>query len=211
MIRAFNTFVKVTGFVLWWFLFRPKVYYKDKKVQGRNIKGAAIIMSNHTSVFDYALFLGIFLTRTLRYQMAEVLFRKKLLGWFLRRMGGIFVNRDTYNFSFVDESVDILNKGGVVGVFPEARLPRKGEESPLPFKPSGSMVALKSGAPIIPVYTDGVYFSAKRARLIIGTPIYAKDYYDESLSEKENIKNISKEIRNIIVELKDELEREKQK
>ena len=211
MIRIFNGFVKVTGFVLWWILFRPKIYYKDKKVQGRHIKGQAVIMSNHTSVFDYALFLGIFLTRTLRYQMAEVLFRKKFLGWFLRSMGGIYVNRDTYNFSFVDESVDIVNKGGVVGIFPESRLPRKGEETPLPFKPSGSLVALRSGAPIIPVYTDGVYFSAKRARLIIGTPVYAKDFYDESLSEKENVKLISKELRNIIVELKNELERQKDK
>ncbi len=211
MIRLFNGFVKVTGVLLWWILFRPKVYYMDKKVQGRHIKGSAVIMSNHTSVFDYALFLGIFLTRTLRYQMAEVLFRKKFLGWFLRSMGGIYVNRDTYNFSFVDESVDIINKGGVVGIFPESRLPRKGEEAPLPFKPSGSLVALRSGAPIIPVYTDGVYFSSKRARLIIGTPVYAKDFYDESLSEKDNVKLISKELRNIIVELKNELERRKEK
>ena len=209
MIRAFNAFVKVTGYVLWWFLFRPKIYYKDKKIQGRHIKGQAIIMSNHTLVFDYALFLGVFLSRTLRYQMAEVLFKKKLLGWFLRNMGGIYVNRDTYNFSFVDESVDIVNKGGVVGIFPESRIPRKGEETPLPFKPSGSLVALKSEAPIIPVYTDGVYFKAKRARLIIGTPIYAKDYYDESLSEKDNVKLISQKIRDVIVELKNELEREK--
>ena len=211
MIRAFNGFVKITGYVLWWFLFRPKVYYQNKKVQGRHIKGKAIIMSNHTSVFDYALFLGIFVTRTLRYQMAEVLFRKKFLGWFLKNMGGIYVNRDTYNFSFIDESVDVLNNGGIVGIFPESRLPRKDEESPLPFKPSGSLVALKSGAPIIPVYTDGVYFKAKRARLIIGTPIYAKDFYDESLSEKDNVKLISQKIREVIVELKNELEREKNK
>ena len=211
MIRFFNGFVKVTGIVIHWILFRPKVYYIDRSVQGRHIKGAGIIISNHTSVFDYALFVGVFITRTLRYQMAEVLFRKKLLGWFLRNMGGIYVNRDTYNFSFVDESVDILSKGGVVGVFPESRIPRPNEETPLMFKPSGAMVALRSGAKIIPVYTDGVYFSRHRARMIIGTPIYAADYYDENLSEKENVKIISKEIREKIVELKNELERRKEK
>lgn len=211
MIRLFNAFVKITGYVLWWLLFRPKIYYTDRKVQGCHIKGAGVIISNHTSVFDYALFLGVFLTRTLRYQMAEVLFRKKLLGWFLRSMGGIYVNRDTYNFSFVGESVDILNKGGVVGIFPESRIPRPGEETPLPFKTSGAMVALRSGAPIIPVYTDGVYFSMKRARMIIGTPIYARDFYDENLTEKENVKNIGKELRNVIMELRDELERRKEK
>ena len=61
------------------------------------------------------------------------------------------------------------------------------------------------------MYTDGCYFKWKRARVIIGTPFYVKDFYDESLSEKENLRKISNEMRNKILELKDEFERQTKK
>ena len=42
---------------------------------------------------------------------------------------------------------------------------------PWPFKPGIVLIALKSGAPIVPVYTDGRYGITKRARVIIGESI----------------------------------------
>jgi len=210
-IRLFNLFVKVTGWLPYKILFRTKIYYENKRSQSRRIKGAAIIISNHTSVFDYAIFLFVFIGRTLRYQMAEVLFRKKLLKLFLKLMGGIFVDRESFNFSFVGKSEEILENGGVVGIFPEARLPRKGEERPLPFKPSAAYIAMKSGAPIIPVYTNGAYFTSKRARVIIGEKMYAKDYIDPSLEEKENIERVNRAMRQKIVELENEFNKRQKK
>ena len=101
MIRLFNWFTKLTAWPIALVAFNTKIYYEDRKVQGRHIKGPAMIISNHTSVFDYAAYLFVFLTRTLRFQMAEVLFRKKFLGPLLKMLGGIYVNRDTYDISFV--------------------------------------------------------------------------------------------------------------
>ena len=149
LTEFFNGFVKVTGWPAYKIAFRPKVYYEDKSVQGRHIKGAAMVVSNHTSVFDYALLLFVFFTRTLRVQMAEVLFQKQPLGLFLRMMGGIYVNRDTHDFGFLSESEEHLRKGRVVGVFPESRLPLKGEETPLPFKPSAAYLALSTQTALI--------------------------------------------------------------
>lgn len=211
MNKFIITFTKLTAWPAWLLCFRPKIHYEDKKTQGRKIKGPAIIISNHTSVYDYALFLFVFFGRTLRYQMAEVLFKKKFLGWFLKRMGGIFIDRDSYNFSFVETSVDILNEGGVVGIFPESRLPRKGEVPPLPFKPSAAYIGLESDASIIPVYTNGKYFGKARAELIIGKPMYLRDYVDENLTKKENLRNISEIMRGKILELRDELQKRKEK
>ena len=64
-------------------------------------------------------------------------------------------------------------------------------------------------APIIPVFTDGCYFSKKRSHVMIGTPIYASELYDESLGERENIEAINSFVRSRIIELGDELERRK--
>lgn len=209
MNKFIIAFTKITGFPVQFICFRTKVYYEDKKVQGRRIKGSAIVVSNHTSIFDFAVFLFVFFGRTLRYQMAEVLFaRNKILGWFLRKLGGIRINRTTYNFSFINKSEDILRDGGVVGIFPESRLPLKDEERPLPFKASAAIIAMRSDAPVIPVYTNGKYFVKERARVIIGRPIYVNEYVDSNLTEKENARRISSIMRDKILELKDELERQ---
>lgn len=207
-IKIWNAFVKITAWPVQFVCFRTKVYYEDKAAQSRCIRGQAMIISNHTSVFDYAVYLFVFFFRTLRFQMAEVLFRKPFLGVFLKWMGGIPIDRNAFNFNFLADSQEILGRGGVVGVFPESRLPLPGEERPLPFKPSAAYLALASGAPIIPVYTNGKYFSLRRARVIIGRPLNAAELTDPELSDKENIRLVSEALRKRITEL-EELLREK--
>lgn len=209
MINFFNWFVKITGWLVQLIVFRTKVFYVDKAKQSRKIKGPAIIVSNHTSVWDYAIWLFVFFSRTLRFQMAEVLYKKKVLGLFLKMMGGIYVNRDTHDLSFIDKSNEILRKGGVVGIFPESRLPLPEEERPLPFKESVTQLALLSEKVIIPVYTSGVYFKKSRVRVMIGNPINVSDYIDESLSEKENIDRITKLLREKIIELGQKLDEQR--
>ncbi len=201
MIRFFNWFTKITAWLVQKLCFRTKIYYEDKKVQGRRLKGSKIIISNHTSVFDYAVFLFVFFGRTLRYQMAEVLFKKALLGKYLKCMGGIFVDRQSNDFGFMEKSQDILKKGGVVGIFPEGRIPEKTEERPLEFKSGTAQLALMSGATIVPIYTNGSYFQKKRARVIIGTPINVSELYDNEKDYKTNLEIITKDLRERIVNL----------
>lgn len=201
MIALFNWFVKITGWPVQFVCFRTKILYEDRRVQGRRIKGPAILISNHTSVFDYAVYLFVFFTRTLRFQMAEVLFEKPMLGWFLRCLGGIKVDRGTHDFGFMPKSEKILEHGGVVGIFPESRLPLPGEERPLPFKVSAAYLALTSGAKIVPVVTNGSYFNRKRARVLIGKPLYAADLLEEGADETENLRIVSERLRDRIREL----------
>ena len=202
LTEFFNTFVKVTGWLPQKIAFRTKIEYEDRSVQGRHIQGPAILISNHTSVFDYAVYLFVFFTRTLRVQMAEVLFRKQPLGLFLKMMGGIYVNRDTHDFSFMGRSEELLRRGKVVGIFPESRIPLKNEERPLPFKPSTAYIALAADVPVIPVCTNGSYFNfKKRARVIIGTPMNVHDFTDDALSDTENIDRLTTAMRERIIRL----------
>ena len=210
MITFFNWFTKITGWLVQKIIFRTKIYYEDKSVQSRRIKGAAIIMSNHTSVYDYAVHLFVFIGRTLRFQMAEVLYKKKLLAWFLKNMGGIYVDRNNHSFTFINKSIEILEKGGVVGAFPESRIPLPDEETPLEFKASTAYIALSTNVPVIPIYTDGVYFKSSRARVIIGKPIIVSEIIDDSLSEKENIEKVNKVFRDKIIALRELLNARKE-
>ena len=203
----FGWFVKLTGYLPYLLVFRTKVYYKNKKVQSRRIRGKAIVISNHTSVWDVAMMLFLFPMRLLRCVVAEVMFKKFWMKLFLALFGAIKVDRQAQDYAFVSKGVDVLKKGGVLEIYPEGRLPdRENDVPPLPFKPSAVYIALESGAPILPIYTNGKYFSRQRARVIIGEPIHPLDLYDSALSERENIEKITSYLRETIIELGYELE-----
>ena len=211
MIRFMNAFVKITGWLPYFLVFRTRVLYEDKKAQSRKIKGSAIIVSNHTSVWDYACYLYVFWRRTLRVLAAEILYEKKKLGPFLNAMGAIYVNRDTRDFSFIDKSNKILSKGGVILAFPESRIPLKDEATPLEFKPSIAYLSILSQKTIVPVYTDGNYFSWKRARVLIGKPLEVASLMDPKLSEEENITLVNTKLREKIIELRELYEQKTKK
>lgn len=208
----FSWFVKLTAYPVYWIVFRTKVYYQNKKVQSRRIKGKAIVISNHTSVWDFAMMLFLFPFRLLRCVVAEVIYTRFAMKWFLPLFGAIKVDRNTQDYAFIAKSTKVLKKGGVIEIYPEGRIPdRQNDVPPLPFKPSVVYIALESGAPIIPVYTNGKYFTKARARMIIGEPIDVRNLYDDALSEKENIEKISQYLREIIIQLGYELERQSNK
>lgn len=198
-------FTKITGFIPAALYFKKKVYYLNKKPK---VKGGALIISNHTSVFDYALYLFVFLKRNIIVLIAKsTYYMNKLLTTFLKLMGSIIVDRKSYDFSFMSEIENKLKDNKTVLFFPEGRLPLKDEHELLEFKPSFVYIALNSGKPIIPCYTNGEYgfFNKKRTRVMIGDPIYVKDLYDDEKSEKDNIDYICNYVKEYINKLKNEL------
>lgn len=197
----FNWFAKITGWPIQYFCFHKKIYYEDQAIQSRRIKGKAILISNHTSVFDYPVTLFVFYTRTLRFHMSELVMKKPGLGLLLRMLGGIYVDRRSHDYGYLRQSERILEKGGVVGICPEGRIPLKGEETPLAFKPSAAYLSLTTDTPIVPMYTDGIYFKKQRARVIIGTPIFPSEYTDPNRSDKENIAALNLAMREKIIDL----------
>lgn len=211
----FQWFLRVTGIIPALLFFSRKIYYVNRKNQGRRIKGGAIIISNHKSIYDFALYLFVFLRGVIRPLVAEIMFRKNIfLTVFLKQLGAIKVNREDYDFSFMAKTINILNKGQKALIFPESRLPREDETEMLEFKPSFVYIALQSNAPIIPVYTSGDYFGRSRTKVMIGEKIYLHELYDNSKSEPENISYLTNYVRDYIINLGkmlDDKEKEKAK
>lgn len=210
MGKLFTGIVKVTAYPIELVVFRTKIHYEDKSVQGRKIKGPAIIVSNHTSLYDFAQMMQVFFGRHLHCLMADILYRNRPMRWLLKELDGIKISREGKNFSFVEKSVDILKNGGVIEIYPEARIPEPNEVTPLEFKPSAAYIAILSGAPIIPVYTDGNYFGKDRANVMIGKPINPNDIIDPSLEMSKNIETLTNYIRNKVISLRDETNNKKE-
>ncbi len=207
LISLFHWIVKITGYIPQKLVFRTKVYYEDGAVQSRRIKGKAILVSNHTSVFDYATLMFLFPTRTLRALAAEVLYeRRPFMRIWLTCFGMIRVDRNERDFSFLGKAARILEKGGVLEIYPESRLPKEGEERPLPFKPSAAYLALETDTPIIPIYTTGKLFCKERNRVMIGKPLHLRELADETQSVTENIDLLTQAMRGKVIELQEQLQ-----
>ncbi len=186
--KLFTGFVKLTGYVPTWLLFKPRVIVAAGAK--RRLPKASIMMANHHSLMDFALYLIVFPLRQIRFLMAEVLFKKgKLFSWFLYKLGGIFVDRDAFDFSFVGDSLEALEKGDTLGIFPQGRLPIG--KTPFPFKPSVTYIALRTDSPIIPVYSDGVCHPLRRTTVVIGKPIYINEIFDTTDASPEKIREIT--------------------
>ena len=204
----FHWFVKLTALPFYLIAMRPRYYYENKQVQSRRLRGSAIVVPNHRSVYDVAVLMCTFPGRTLRCLVAELMYRKNpFLTLFLRLLGTIRVDRSSYDFSFMQKCKRILARGGAVEIYPEARIPQPGEETPLPFKVSTVSLALESGAPLVPVCHMGAHFGGK-LRVMIGEPIDARALYRDELSKRENINAINDILREKIIELQKQLEKE---
>lgn len=198
MFRFFYQFVKWTGFPAALFGFRTKYSFADRRRQGRLIKGPMIVVSNHTAIMDFAALMYTFRFRVLRTIASEAIFKNKRVNWFYRAMGLIKVDRYNHDFAFLDAAQRILEKKGVVLVFPESRLPNTQEirAGGLPFTNGATYLALKTQYPILPVFLKNVIGKKKgRTKISIGTPFYLKDYLKEEWSEKEAVQNMTALIR----------------
>ena len=205
-VNLFLGFVKLTGIIPALIFFKPKVY--KKRGTKRRLPAPSILVSNHMSLLDFVLYLCVFPFRTIRFLMAEVLFNKgKLFARFLGLIGGIRVDRDAFDFSFVSDCIEVLDNKGILGIFPQGRLPVG--DKPFPFTVSTAFIAKNADAPIIPVYTDGNYGIFKRAGVVIGEPFYITDYLKQGESEEESLKRLTAILEEKVYELKTEIEKRK--
>lgn len=131
--------------------------------------GAVIVISNHTSYADGVLLALACrrLGRSLRLLATSGVFRAPLLGSVARRLGFIRVNRGSADASAsLDEAVQALAAGEAVGLYPEGRLTRHPDRWPERAKTGAVRLALRSGAPIVPLAMDGAHLVVGRKGVV---------------------------------------------
>ncbi len=202
---AVTWFVRITGALAAIPFFKPKVYYQNKEKQGKTLPKPSILISNHVSLMDFVVYLFVFWRNFVRFQVAEVMFNKSgFMSWLLYKLGCIRVDRDAFDFGFIGDSLEALDNGQVVGIFPSGRLPINGK--PFPFKPSAVFIALRTDAPIIPVYIDGQYGITKRTRIVIGEPIHIKEYCQSEEPSKEELDTLTRMLEDKVYVLREYIE-----
>jgi len=112
--------------------------------------GPALIVSNHTSLLDPPIVGGV-TPRPLHFLAKAELFSIPLFGWLVSALHAVPVKRDDPNA--LRRALRILANGQALLIFPEGT---RGVEGTLGEGKAGAgMLALLSGAPVIPAYIEG--------------------------------------------------------
>ncbi len=195
----------LSGWPLYLAYFKRKTYYEDRSVQGRLLRGGALIVSNHYHVYDFIVNAGLFPFRKLYVVLKSDVYKHKFIAWGMSIFGGIKSDRDVMGMRFIDESVAHLRKGRIVQIFPEAYITCDGNMRE--FKTAYIMIAQRADVPIIPVVTDGNYGWKKRVHVIIGKPIRLSDHCPYASPNREQIVELNRIVREKCLELQEELHR----
>ena len=131
--------------------------------------GPIIVISNHTSHVDGILLALVCrrLGRSLRLLATAGVFRAPVIGRLARRLGFIPVERGSAAASTaLDAAVEALAAGEAIGIFPEGRLTRDPSRWPERAKTGMVRLALRSGAPIVPVAMVGAHRVVDRGHVV---------------------------------------------
>nr|MDE5742077.1 1-acyl-sn-glycerol-3-phosphate acyltransferase [Oscillospiraceae bacterium] len=135
------------------------------------------------------------------YMAKEELFKNKLFGWFITKLGAFPVKRGTGDMQVIDDAVAILNSGRHLVIFPEGTRSKDGKVGK--GKTGVAMIAARSGADVLPC---GIIFEGEKLRfrskltLKFGKVIPASEIAVEDASPKA-VKEVKKRIMSEITEL----------
>ena len=118
--------------------------------------GPVIIAPNHVTYLDPLLAgYGVPIRRRVRSMAWDALFRIPVQGSVMRWLGAFPVAPGSADANAYKQCLRILQRGEALQIFPEGR--RGGGRSLEPFEAGAARMALKSGAPIVPVTITGAF------------------------------------------------------
>lgn len=130
--------------------------------------GGVIVIANHTSYADGFLLALVCrrMGRSLRLLATAGVFRIPIAGVLARRVGFIPVQRHTTAAgAALEPAIDALALGEAVGLFPEGRTTRHPEQWPERARTGVVRLAVRSGAPVVPVALVGAHRVISKRRM----------------------------------------------
>lgn len=153
------------------------------------MQGGIIVVTNHMSRMDIPALFNNPKRPDITALIADKYTRYPGLGWIIRTGGAIYIDRERADFGAFRAAQELIQKGVAMGIAPEGTRSTSGQL--LEGKPGAVLLAVKSGAPIIPVGLAGTessfkkLFTLRRPSMYIrfGAPFIIKPIGRENRSE----------------------------
>jgi 1-acyl-sn-glycerol-3-phosphate acyltransferase len=175
-----NVVWSVAQAVLRW-CFTLLLGYRARGFERLPVGSGALLVVNHQSNFD-PLLVGLPLKRPVSYMARSTLFPIPLIGWLLRNTYVVPIDREAARAGAIRELVARLERGFLVGMFPEGTRTADGRLGE--FKPGFIALVRRSRLPIVPVGIAGAFEAYPRGhlprmgrvRVVFGSPWQPGEY-----------------------------------
>lgn len=137
--------------------------------------GPVVLASNHLSLLDPPT-VGIKIRRKVHFMAKEELFKIPVFGPLIRAFGAFPVKRGGVSKDAIKSAISLLKEGNILGIFPEGT--RNNQEGTA-AKKGASMIAIRSGAAVVPVAIIGKYSLFRKMIVCYGKPIDLKPFIEE--------------------------------
>lgn len=177
------------------------------KVEGReNVpkEGPLIVVANHASVLDGFVLVAAVGRRVIFFSSAY-LFKRPVVGWFLKKVGSLQVNSEQQvDIKSIKSALRLLANGKAMALFPEGKISADGNLKEGNF--GAAFLAAKSGALILPLAIKGTHKalpvgkkipSFSRITVKIGRPFQLVD----KKTDKESLNRATQQIMQKLAEL----------
>lgn len=154
---------------------------------------AVVFVSNHQSYYDIPLLMG-FITPFKAFIAKKDIGKVPILRTWMKYMNCVFITRNNPRKSLmaINQGAEFVKKGYSMVIFPEGT--RTTDGTVQDFKPGSLKLAIRAGAPIVPVTIDGAINMMKKGsirirpahiRIIISPPIYFDAHVDSHALAKQ--------------------------
>lgn len=168
--------------------------------------GPAIIVSDHKCNIDPVL-IGLLFDRPLKFMAKKELFAFGPLGRLITALGAFPIDRGAGDRHALERALEVLSAGDVLLMFPEGH--RFKDEEIHDFLPGVGMLALRSGAPVVPMAMRGTQYMVRDGRLhlppvrvVVGEPL---DFSDLQGRGSKVYQEVSRRMRVAVADLYGEL------
>lgn len=163
-------------------------------------EGGAILCPNHASFWDpFVVAMALPVDSRLTVMGKDQLFRIPLVGTLLRKAGVFPVKRGGNDLTAMKTAIRALNEGNRLLVFPEGT--RVGDEKGSEAKGGVTVMATRTGVPMVPVYCGPKHKFLRKTTIAFGQP-YVPVIAGRRATAEEN-REIAEEILRRIYEMRE--------
>lgn len=190
-------FYKIICFIVGFFV---RIFYPVQIIGDRTLSQyeGVVLCPNHGHWID-PIFISVMLKRQVHWMGKKELFQNPVLSKIFHALGVIPVDRQGNDIQAVKNSLKVLKKGEILGIFMEGT--RVKEYNPENAKSGAVMIGEKANVPFIPIFIDSTYRIFSRSKIIMGEPVSFKKE-DGSKLTHEDYQEHSRELLQKIYSLK---------